>query len=139
MGLFRTAHRSGWAKRSPSLKSAHISDNDKTWHSYTLLKEDPKNIWITWHLPWVLLIWAFFQRKSANFAILQNTDRLHFGASFLILLTFFESLKIVLINMVTIFMMSAKMAALSLHKIKVLHQQNFKTWLKSYGHVTNVW
>ena len=37
----------------------------------------------------------------------------------LILLTFFESLRIVLINRVTILMMSAKMATLSLPEIKV--------------------
>ena len=38
----------------------------------------------------------------------------------MILLTFLESLKIVLINIVTILMMSAKMAASGLLKIKVL-------------------
>ena len=35
---------------------------------------DPKNIWITWHTPWVLLTSAFFHRKSANFVISRNTD-----------------------------------------------------------------
>ena len=45
--------------------------------------------------------------------------RLHFDTQFLILLNFIESLKIVLINMVTILMMSAKMATLGLLKIKV--------------------
>ena len=45
--------------------------------------------------------------------------RLHFNAWFLNLLTFFVSLRIVLINMVTILMISAKMAALGLLKIKV--------------------
>ena len=54
MGFFRAAH--GWvngggggggAKRPRSLKSARISCNDETWHSYTLPKEDPKNISIT--------------------------------------------------------------------------------------------
>ena len=44
------------------------------WHSYTLPKEDPKNIWITWHTPWVLLTSVFFHRKPANFAISKNTD-----------------------------------------------------------------
>ena len=38
---------------------------------------------------------------------------------FQICLTYFESLKIVLINMVTISMMSAKMATLGIRKIKV--------------------
>ena len=44
---------------------------------------------------------------------------LHFDTWFLILLIFIESLKIVLINMVTILMMSARMATPSLLKIKV--------------------
>ena len=34
MGFFGAAH--GWG--------AHISYNDETWQSYTLPKEDPKNI-----------------------------------------------------------------------------------------------
>ena len=44
MGLFGAAD--GWegAKGPPSLKQSHISYNDETWHSYTLPKEDPKNI-----------------------------------------------------------------------------------------------
>ena len=45
--------------------------------------------------------------------------RLHFDTKFLILLTFLESLKIVLIKKVTILIMSAKMASPGLLKIKV--------------------
>ena len=45
--------------------------------------------------------------------------RLHFDKELLIILTFFEYLKIVVINMVTIFMIPAKMATLGLLKIKV--------------------
>ena len=44
--------------------------------------------------------------------IKKYTYRLHFNAKFLILLTFFESLKVVLINVVAILMMSAKFATL---------------------------
>ena len=44
---------------------------------------------------------------------------MYFDSLFLILSTFFESLKIVLINMVTTLVISAKMAALGLLKIKV--------------------
>ena len=32
-----------------------------------------KNLLITWHTPWVLLISAFFHRKSASFTISRNT------------------------------------------------------------------
>ena len=46
--------------------------------------------------------------------------RFHFGTYFLILLKFFGFLKIVLINMVAIWMMSPKMVTLGLLKIKVL-------------------
>ena len=45
--------------------------------------------------------------------------RWHFDTKFLILLTFLESLKIVLIKRVTIFMISAKMATPGLLKITV--------------------
>ena len=70
--LFGVAHGIGGKKAH--LLQLHISHNDGTWHSYTLSKEDPENIWITWHSPWVLLTSAFFHRKSANFAISRNTD-----------------------------------------------------------------
>ena len=50
---------------------------------------------------------------------------LHFDTWFLSLLTFFESLKIVLINMVKILLVSAKMATLGLLKKKVF-------WNKGY-------
>ena len=77
MGLFGTTHwwGGGGAKRPPSLTSpdiCHTSYNDETWHS--LPKEDPKNIWITWHTLWFLLTSAFFQQKSANYAISRSTD-----------------------------------------------------------------
>ena len=64
----------------------------------------------------------------------------HVDTSFIILPTFLQSLRIVLINMVTILMMSAKMAIPGLLKIKVFWkkcyevimsvQQNFITWFK---------
>ena len=57
--------------------------------------------------------------------------RLQFDTWFLILLTFLEFLKIVLINMVKIFMMSAKMAALGLLKVKVF-------WNKGYDVIISV-
>ena len=65
--LFRGCSRMGGGGRG--LKSvAHILQ----WRN--LPKGDPKNIWITWHTPWVLLTSAFFLRKSANFAISRNTN-----------------------------------------------------------------
>ena len=45
--------------------------------------------------------------------------RLHIDTSFVVLLTYFESLKISLMNMVAILIMSAKIATLGLLKITV--------------------
>ena len=68
--------RGGGGKKGPlSLKLVTHLTNDETWHSYTLPKEDPKNIWITWHTLWVfLLVPACFHRKSAYFAISRYKD-----------------------------------------------------------------
>ena len=44
MGLFGTAHGCGGPKYTPPKNLSHISCNGKTCHSYTLPKEDPKNI-----------------------------------------------------------------------------------------------
>ena len=40
--FFGAAHGWGWGQRNPP--PSHISYNDKTWHSYALPREDPKNI-----------------------------------------------------------------------------------------------
>ena len=45
--------------------------------------------------------------------------RLHIDTSFVVLLTYFESLRISLMNMVAILMMSAKIATLGLLKITI--------------------
>ena len=58
--------------------------------------------------------------------------RLYFDTLFLILLTFFESLKIFLINMVTILMMSAKMVTLGLLKIKVFRNKGCDVIISVY-------
>ena len=45
MGIFGAAHRWWGAKKvPPPLNLWQISYNDETWHSYTLPKEDSKNI-----------------------------------------------------------------------------------------------
>ena len=74
MGFFGAAH--GWeVKKLPLPKMCHTHlTMMKLDESYTLPKEDPKNISITLHTPRVLLTSAFFHWKSANFAILRNTD-----------------------------------------------------------------
>ena len=57
--------------------------------------------------------------------------RLHFDVQFTSLLNFFESLKIVLINMVATLMMSAKMSTLGLLKEKIF-------WNKGYDDIIYV-
>ena len=46
MGFFWAAHRweGGGRQKGRLPKICHASYNDKTWHGYTLPKEDPKNI-----------------------------------------------------------------------------------------------
>ena len=61
-------------RRHPPYNLSLISHNDETWRSYTLPKEDSKNIWITWHTPWVQLTSQFFHRKSVDFVISRNKD-----------------------------------------------------------------
>ena len=92
---------------------SHISCNDATWHSYTLPKEDPKSIWITRHTLRVLLTSAFFHS-----ILLYQEIQIQIVFWYIISNSFdvFESLRIVLTNMVTILMMSAKMATLGLLK-----------------------
>ena len=59
---------------SPLPKICHTHPTMMKLGSYTLPKKEPKNIWITWYTPCVVLTSAFFHQKSANFAISKNTD-----------------------------------------------------------------
>ena len=68
---------------------------------------------------------SILHRKSADFSVSRNTDIDCILKQFLTLSTVFESLKIVLINMVTILMMSTKIATLGLLEIWVF-------WNKGY-------
>ena len=71
MGFFGVAYRLGSQKDPSPWNLSHISYNDETWYSYTLPKEDQKNIWITWHTSWVLLTSVFF---TENQQILQYQE-----------------------------------------------------------------
>ena len=73
---------------------------------------------------------SIFSSEISKFCCIKKYRyRLHFDTQFLTLLTSLESLKIVLINMVTILMMSAKMATPGLLKV---------FWNKSYDVITFV-
>ena len=62
---------------------------------------------------------SIFSPEISKFCYIKKYRyRLHFDTQFRVLLSFLESLKIVLINMVRIWMMSGKMATVDLPKIK---------------------
>ena len=63
---------------------------------------------------------SFFSPEISKFCYIKKYRyRSHFHLEFLILLAFFKSLQIALIDLVTILMMPVKMATLRLLKIKV--------------------
>ena len=120
--------------------------------SYTLNKEGLKNMrHVTNSLSSANI--SIFHQKSANFPTWRNRYKLHFDTEFLTLLTFFQSLKIVLINMVKILVMSTQKATIDLLKIKIFWDKshdifpwgywlNFILWLKLYfrfRHMIKVW
>ena len=70
---------------------------------------------------------SIFHHKSANFAISRTTDIDCISNSF----NFFYSFKIVLINMVTLLITSAKMANLHLFEVKIF-------WNKGYDVISFV-
>ena len=123
-----------WPFRGCSRWGGTKSPLPKIWYSYILHKEDPTIMQITWHIPWVLLTSAFLHPKSAIFVISINTNVdciLMYNFSFF-LLTFFESLKAVLINMVSIWTMSVKLATLGLLKVKIF-------WNKGYDVISYIY
>ena len=60
---------------------------------------------------------------------------MHFGTQFLILVTFFESLKILLMKIVMILKMSAKLAALGLLRIRLFRNERYDVII--YDHDVN--
>ena len=63
---------------------------------------------------------SFYSPEISKFCYIKKYRyRSHFDLEFLILLAFFKSLQIALIDLVTILMMPVKMATLRLLKIKV--------------------
>ena len=82
-------------------------------------------------IPWVVLTSSYFPRKSAIFVMSRNTDidcvLIHNLFSF----TFFELLKLVLINIVKILIISSKLATPGFLKMKVF-------WNKGYGVISSV-
>ena len=119
MGFFGAAHRWGLAKKATIHKICHtyptmmklstviayLKKFQKTYES----RDTPLEF--CWNQHFLLEISKLCYIKKYRYS-------LQFDTQFLILLTFLEFLKVVLINMVTIFMMSGKMATPCLLKIK---------------------
>ena len=80
---------------------------------------------------------SIFSPEISKFCSIRKYKyRLHFGTKFLILLTFFESLINFLINMVTILMMSAKLATPGPFKIRTFQNKGYGVMILDY-YVTN--
>ena len=95
-------------------RASHISQNNKTWHSYTLPKEDQK-IYINY--PVISDEISSFYWKLVIFVILGNTNKNSILVCFfLIHLTFIKSLNVALINMVVILAILSKSATIDLLK-----------------------
>ena len=111
-GFFRSCSRMGGvggAKRPPSLKSVtHIPQWWNLAQLYLTQKRSKKYINYVTH-PLISADISNFSPQISKFCYIKKyIYRLHFDTKFLILLTFLEYLKIVLIQNVIILMMSGK-------------------------------
>ena len=130
MGLLGVAQ--GWGKKPPSLKSV---TNILQWWKLAVIPylEKIQKIYKSRDTPLEFCDISIFHRKSSNFAISRNRYILHFDTQFIILLTSFQSLRIVLINMVIILMISAKMATIDLLEIKVFWNKDYDITISVHG------
>ena len=119
MGLFGVAHVGG-PKRPPLLKICHTYPiMIKLVTVVPYLKKIPK-IYKSRDIPLSSADTSILSPEIIKSSYIKKYRyRMHFDKLPLILLSYFESLRIVLINIVIILMMSAKMAGLGLLRIKV--------------------
>ena len=113
------------AKRPTIPKICHTYPVMMKLCSYTLPKEDTRDIWITWHPLTSAGISIFSSVIRKLCYIKKYRYRLHFSVQFLILLAFRKCLKICLINLVIILMMSAKISTTDLLKITLFWNTGF--------------
>ena len=157
MVLFEPAHGWGGGKKAHFSKIFHTCATIMKLETVVpYLKKIQKQKWESRVIyPFSSADISIFSTKISKFCyIKKNRYRFYFDRWFLILLTFFESLKIFLINMVTILVMSAKIATLGLLKINVFSNNGYDiivsvdnankniAWLKFYckcGRVTKIW
>ena len=145
-GPFRDCSRMGWGKKASSLKSVrHILQWWNVAQLLPYLKKIQKYIYYVTHLLSSADI-IIFSPEISNFCyIKKHRWRLHFNTLFLILLSFFELLKVFLISMVA-FVAILKIGysrpswnkgiskqRLWRHNLWLWrHRQNFIMWLKLY-------
>ena len=139
-GAFSGLFRDGWGgaeggKKAPPL---HISHNDETWRSYTLPKRFKKYINHVTRTLNSAEISIFSPEISNFFCIKKYRYRLHFNTEFLILLTVFESLTVVLIKVVAILMMPTKLATLGLLEIKVFWNKVYDVIISAHDVINKI-
>ena len=107
--LSRAAHGWGKAKKPPLLKICHTYPATMKLGTVIPYPNKIQKIYESSDTPLEFCWHKHFSLEISKFGhIKKYRYRLHFDTSFLILVTFFESVKVVLIKMITILMMSAK-------------------------------
>ena len=115
MGFFGAA-QGLWGEGA--CKKAHISYSDETWHIISYLKKFQK-LYESRDTPLEFCWYKHFLPEINKFCYIKKyRHRFHLDTYFLTLLTFLESIRIVLINMVNILLMSGKMTTPGLLKIR---------------------
>ena len=125
----------GGGKKAPP---PHISHNDETWRSYTLPKRFKKYVnHVTCTLNSAEI--SIFSPEISNFFYIKKYRyRLHFNTEFLILLTVFESLTVVLIKVVAILMIATKLATLALLEIKVFWNKVYDVIISAHAVINKI-
>ena len=138
-GIFRGCSRiwGGRQKGPPSLKS--VTNILQWWTVIPYLKKIPK-IYESRDTPLEFCWHSNFSPKISKFCYIKKCMcRLHFDTIFLILLTFLESLKIILRKKVTILMMSAKMATPGLLKINSFWNKGYDVTIYVHDVSNKIW
>ena len=131
-GLFRDCSRMGGAKRSPLPKICYIYPTMMKLGTVIPYLKRIQKLYESRDTPLDFCWHQHFLPEISKFCyIMKYRYRFHLDTWFLILLTFLESLRIILINVVTILMISAKMATPGFLKIKDF-------WKKGYDVITSV-
>ena len=122
MGLFGDAH----PPPTPLVKICHTYPTAMKRRIFIPYLMKIKKTYRSRDTPFDFCWHQYFLPEISNFYYIKKYGyTLHFDTYFLIVLTFFEFSKVVLINIVAILMMSAKLAILDLLKLKIF-------WSKGY-------